>query len=128
MIHTGEKGFTAVEVLVTILIAVVLLGGGYQAYTAVLKNSETGRTHSIASNIAYEALRQEEAGISGNCTAVADHSLPWSPSYNDNLPEPYSLHSSVSCPYGTSSSISLLTVYVKYGSDAERVTHAIYTK
>lgn len=128
MTRSAQQGFTAVEVLVTLFIAVVLLGGGYQAYSSVLKNTENGRVRSMAGNVAYEALRREAANVDSSCTVVAERNLPWLSSYTTKLPTPYSVRGSVACPYGSGSTISLLTVHVRYGASTERVTHAIYTR
>lgn len=126
--YQNQAGFTAVEVLVTLFIGVVLLGGGYQAYGAVISNTERGRTHSIASNIAYEALRREADNTNTPCSPVAERNLTWHSTYNTTLPEPRSVRGSVSCPYGNGNSISLISVRVTYGQDSESVTHAIYAR
>lgn len=128
MIRRSQAGFTAVEVLVTLFIGVVLLGGGYQAYGAVLSNTENGRTHSIASNIAYEALRREADTVTGSCSPIAERALTWRSTYDTTLPLPRTVRGSVSCPYGNGNSISLVKVTVTYGQDAESVTHATYSR
>ena len=126
--YQNQAGFTAVEVLVTLFIGVVLLGGGYQAYGAVINNTERGRTQSIASNIAYEALRREADNTSAQCSPVAERNLTWQSTYNTTLPQPRSIRGSVSCPYGNGNRISLISVRVTYGQDSESVTHAIYSR
>lgn len=128
MSQRSEAGFTAVEVLVTLFIGVVLLGGGYQAYGAVINNTERGRTHSLASNIAYEALRREADTTTNQCSPIAERALAWRSTYNDTLPKPRNIYGSVSCPFGNGESISLLKVRVTYGQESESVTHAIYSR
>ncbi len=128
MTHRSQAGFTAVEVLVTLFIGVVLLGGGYQAYGAVLSNTEAGRTQGIASNIAYEALRREADTVTGSCSPIAERALTWRSTYDTTLPLPRTVRGSVSCPYGNGNSISLVKVTVTYGQDAESVTHATYSR
>lgn len=125
----ARSGFTTVEVLVTLFVAVLLLGGGYQAYSAVASNSREGRERSIASNIAYENARRVADGITGVCvpSGPTNHSsrIP----ADSTLPSNKQMTTIVTCPYGSSNStISLVNVTITYGSENVKVSHALYTK
>lgn len=119
-----EQGFTAVEVLVTLFIIGFLLAAGYQAYGLVTGDSQEVRMRAEASNIGYEALRRVSGEAAKPCvTSSPSVTIPDS----STLPLPRSISAAISCPYGTSSLISLTTVTVTYGSTNEKVVHAIYS-
>lgn len=123
-----QKGFTAVEVLVTLFIATTLLLGGYQAYTAVVGSASEGRQQGIASNIAYENLRRESGAIGANCSNQSAVDLSSRIPGDVSLSEPYSMSKRVSCPFGTSSPISKIQITLTYGPDNQKVSHAIYSR
>src|SRR5690606_31432334 len=106
-----QSGFTAVEVLVTLLIAFVLVAGSYQAYNLVVKNTADANDRSVASNIAYNQLRQEIAKVSDTCLAkVTAGTFP----AGTILPTPRNLSTAHTCPYGSSSSMTLVTTTLTY--------------
>ena len=49
--QSNQSGFTAVELLITLFIAVAFIATGYQLYTAILKDSAETRNQANASNI-----------------------------------------------------------------------------
>ncbi len=127
MIQRGtSQGFTAIEVLVTLFIVGFLLAAGYQAYSLVTGDSYEARQRSEASNIAYEALRR----ISGDATTPCSVNTTPSVSIPETtkLAPPRDITAGISCPFGTTSAISLVTVTITYGPTNETVTHAIYAR
>ncbi|HMQ96107.1 MAG TPA: prepilin-type N-terminal cleavage/methylation domain-containing protein [Candidatus Saccharibacteria bacterium] len=131
MNHQQQIGFTAVEVLITLFIAVLFIAGAYQVYGIVLNNSTESREQAIASNYAYQALRQYADQTVNNCTAsgpVNANSLL--PSSNSGLASPQ-LRVVISCPYGTTTTLKRITAYVEYKNSSgatEKVSHAILTR
>lgn len=125
------KGFTAVEVLVTLFIAVLLIGGGYQAYGLVNSNSQEARERSTASNHAYEALRRLAVAPPSTCPASPSPQDITSELPSDSgLSGPYTMTATYSCPYGSGHTISQLTVRILYGpsSPQKEVEHAVYVR
>lgn len=121
-----QSGFSAVELLITIFVAVAFLGAGYQLYAAVVRNGADTRNQTTASNIAYDYLRRYSPQATNPCTTVTPSPAPTIPS-GTTLPSA-SITATITCPYGAASGTSLITVTVTYGSSspAKQVQHATY--
>jgi Tfp pilus assembly protein PilV len=128
-------GFSAVELLITIIVAMVLLGGIWQIYTAIINDAASSRNRAKASSIAYTQARAALASLTaGSCTAQNPFSLS-SLAFNNNtapslssLPNA-SITAKIDCPYvGMSGAptISRVTVTVTYGTTGETVSHVLY--
>ncbi len=125
----ADAGFTAVELLVALVVGMLLLGSAYQLHTTVLKDSGDSQRRSQASNVAYDLLRQYQANsavVTKPCTTTSTN--PAVPAYA-NLPGS-SATVTVSCPYGTASNLSLVTVTLTYNNSngTAQVTRAITTR
>lgn len=118
--RSAQAGFTAVEVLVTLVIAALLVGGAYQAYNIVVRNTEQATQRSTASNLAYQTMRSEAAKLSTSCsTKTVNHSIATAVL----LPTP-SMQTVVTCPYGSGANkLKLVSTTLTYGS--AEVKHAI---
>lgn len=138
--QTEQSGFSAVELMISLFIAVAFIASGYQLYSVIVKDGATARYRAQASNIAYTNLRKYANQPSGNCTtgytitptptltANEIKSLPQLDSLTTGgNPRPAELSVATSCPYGTSSSIWRITVTIKYGSPQKEVSHAIFS-
>lgn len=120
----NTSGFTAIELLVAIIVAVMLLGGGYQLYSVALTSSGTAYRRATASNAAYELLRSTTNQMTSPCVVktVAN---------NLALPTTYGLTgarytTSVTCPYGTTSNLNQFTTVVTYNNpEATSVTRSL---
>jgi Tfp pilus assembly protein PilE len=118
-----ESGFTAVELLVTLFVAVAFLATGYQLYTVIIESGGTARTQAKASNIAYAALRKYAPQAVKPCVA----SSPAATIPAGSLPTPNSISVDISCPGGTgTTTTSKIQVTVTYGSPSEQVVHALF--
>jgi prepilin-type N-terminal cleavage/methylation domain-containing protein len=124
-----RDGFTAVELLVAIVVGALLLGAGYQLYSVILRESNESTRRSIASGIAYELVRQKQGELSTTKAASCTTS-----STIKTLPADSGLGQArakivVSCPYSTSSvssPISLVTATVSYTTSVnQEVSRAI---
>lgn len=122
--HAVESGFTAVELLITLFIAVAFLGTGYQLYSIVVKSSSDARMRSVASNVAYDNLRRYSSQATNPCTVVTPSPTP-SLGSNSGLSSA-AITVTFSCPFGTSSPTSKVQVSITYGLPQQEVVHAIY--
>ena len=71
----SEAGFTAVELLITLFIAVIFLGAAYQLYTVVIGDSAEARFRARASNAAYAELRKRADITTPGCTPAAEQNF-----------------------------------------------------
>ncbi|MES2876491.1 MAG: prepilin-type N-terminal cleavage/methylation domain-containing protein [Patescibacteria group bacterium] len=60
---TKQAGFTAVELLITLIIASMFLFAGYQLYTQVTRDGADANKTAIVSNVAYKKLRKEASDV-----------------------------------------------------------------
>lgn len=130
MSHAPQSGFSAIELLITIFVATAFLAAGYQLYTAVLRNGTDTRNQTTASNIAYDYVRRYSPQATSPCTIFTPNpapTIPSTPAGGIALPSP-SITASITCPYGTTSDTSLVTVTVTYGftNPQKQVQHAVY--
>lgn len=117
-----NSGLTAVELLVTIVIAALLLGAAYQLFNSILQSSSKARARAEADSIAYDILRDKQQSATNPCTA---QSIPTNAPTGTNLPTA-TVVTLISCPYGNTSPLSMVTVKVEYNDpDPQEVTRAI---
>ena len=117
-----QSGFTAVELLVSIVVGVLLLGASYQLYSVALSSSGDAQRRTQASMVAYDLLRSRQPSITVPCaTSTTTPIVPASA----NLPSATATVVA-SCPYTTSSNVTLLTATVTYDSpNTKQVSRAI---
>lgn len=125
--HHEEKGFSAIELLITLFIATAFIATGYQLYNAIILTSGAAQAQARANNIAYEYLRRYENSASIQTPCVAS-----TPLSNSSLDPVGGLSNvritvAVSCP-GTPSSLSKIAVTLTYGygSESGEVRHALF--
>ncbi|QQS22039.1 prepilin-type N-terminal cleavage/methylation domain-containing protein [Candidatus Saccharibacteria bacterium] len=121
--------FTAVELLVAIVVGVLLLGSAYQLYSVILNNSGNTQLKAKASNVAYDLLRQYTANATKPCS-----NWTLTPSISSSMPNATATVVAT-CPlneYGANSvllrasSATLITVTVSYDSpNTKQVIRAI---
>lgn len=126
MIAKNSNGFTAVELLVTLFIAVIFLIAGYTLYVTIIRDSGGALQQSRASNLAYDYMRRYAANATAPCTASTPLSNA-APTASDSNPPNARLTVVVSCPDSSRPSLSLVTVTITYGT-GEALTHAIYAR
>lgn len=117
-------GFTVVELLVAIVVAVLILAGGSQLYSLALTNSGTAQRRANASNIAYDLLRQAQATVATPCVA----SGPTAVTIDDpTIITGATAQKTITCPYASSNpNLSLISITVTYNNPETRsVTRAI---
>lgn len=122
-----QAGFSAIELLISLFIAVAFVGAGYQLYAIIVKDSGEARLRARANNIAYENLRIYSSQATSPCSAVAPSPTPPAPPATGDFGLPSaSITVTFSCPYGVADPTSKLTVQVQYGTPQQEVTHAIF--
>ncbi len=121
MIHNRAQGFTAVELLIAIVVGALLVASAYQLYSVVLASSGDAQRKAVASNLAYSTLRSSQSMATSPCTTSSSNpSVP----ADRNLPSA-TMTVSVTCPYG-SIDVSNITVTVSYDSpNTKQVSRAI---
>jgi Tfp pilus assembly protein PilV len=119
-----QQGFSAVELLITLFIAVAFIATGYQLYTIIIKDGGESRMRARASNIAYDNLRRYTPQTTDPCTVFTPTPAPSIPS-GSGLANA-SITITITCPYTTAINITKVQVSVKYGTPQQEVVHAIF--
>jgi Tfp pilus assembly protein PilV len=122
-----QAGFSAVELLISLFIAVAFVGAGYQLYALIIKNGGEARLRSRADNIAYETLRTYSPQATSPCSTVTPVPTPTLPAVTspNGLPDA-AITVTFTCPYGTSDKTSKLSVRITYGTPQKEVNHATF--
>jgi prepilin-type N-terminal cleavage/methylation domain-containing protein len=106
-----QRGFTAIELLITLFIAAAFLMSGYQLYGLIIKDSGEAKAQAVANNVVYDYLQKYQDDANDPCTAQT-------PLTNQPITETGISNATVTvaieCPYGTSFSLSKVKVSVKY--------------
>lgn len=127
-----QEGFTAVELLVALIVGVLLVGSAYQVYTTLVRESSDSLRRAQASGVAYQLIREQQKTMVGACAATeksvavpADAGLGPTATAKLVITCPYDTHN----PDGTiqsPSAMSLVAATVTYQTTArQEVTRAI---
>lgn len=124
----SEQGFSAVELLITLFVAAAFLATGYQLYYTLIETTGQSRLRAIANNIAYDKLRFYSSQATNPCTSKTNSTLAPTIPANSGLGSP-TITVTITCPYGTTRSVSRVYVQIGYGpaSSREYTQHVIYT-
>ncbi len=130
MTHTSsQQGFSAVELLITLFVAVAFIATGYQLYSTIVKDGGEARFRARASNLAYENLRRV-SDTTPACPAPAPSTIP-APS-DSGLDNPV-ITQTISAPQGCNGAswqdrVMKVEIAVVYGptSNRQTVSHAVY--
>ena len=122
--YPNDSGFSAVELLITLFIAVAFIGTGYQLYSIIINDGGAARTRAKASNIAYDNLRRYAPQATNPCSV-------FTPTPTATIPAGSGLSNASitvvpTCPYTTAITITKLQVTVRYGAPQQEVVHAMY--
>jgi Tfp pilus assembly protein PilV len=120
-----QAGFSAVELLISMFIAVAFMGAGYLLFAVIVKDGSDARYQSRDSSIAYENLRTYTLNATTPCS-VSSPAAPAIPATGPNALPNATMYIKLECPYGTSDPTTKLSVRVVYGTPAQEVTHAIF--
>lgn len=128
-----ERGFTAVELLITLFIAAVFLFAGYQLYIQVIRDGRDADRTAQLSNIVYQKMREASAQVTAaypsGCNAAAEAT---SNTTNESVSGigTVTYTKTIKCPYGVSPvvDIFLIKITATYTADGaqKKVEHATY--
>jgi Tfp pilus assembly protein PilE len=126
--HDRQRGFTTVELLITLFVAAAFLATGFMLYTAIVRNGADSRQMTQVNDVAYAKLRALASTTPACSTTPTVVSSTPSISGVSNP----TLTTTISAPYGCpwDNSIMKAQVTITYGPDSNRqeVDHAIYVK
>lgn len=126
MIRQHDSGFSAVELLISLFIAVLFLAAGHQLFTTIMLSSGESQQRAKASNLAYNYLREYSANTGASCSSAVIKSYESLPTPPDGLSNVFVSVGKV-CPNASIPSLSKINVTVYYG-DGKIVSHAIYAR
>ncbi len=130
-INSKQSGFSAVELLITLFIAAAFMISGFQLYALVIKDGGEASTQARAENAATEYLQRYKSSATHICTVqipvvnstpLTDYPITVSGLSN------VTVSVAITCPYSSTTSISKVAVFIKYGSPQQTITSATYVK
>jgi len=126
--HKSTKGFSAIELLVTLFIAMIFLSIGYTLYGIIVNSSSVSRHKAQADNIAYEYLRRYEATVTNPCVQTNPVSnVAVTGATAADLASP-TVTINITCPNSTVTLLSTVKVTVSYkeGGVQRNVFHEVF--
>ncbi|MBM3210318.1 hypothetical protein FJZ39_03185 [Candidatus Saccharibacteria bacterium] len=119
-------GFSAVELLVTLFVAIIFLSACYALYTAVIDDGGSTRARARASAIASEQL---DIVIADNHACQTTRVLTPAPPSDSKLDNPV-ITATITAPYGCpwTDKVKKVNIRVQYGPNTNRqeVNHAMF--
>ncbi len=123
MRSNSENGFTAIELLVTLVVASMFLFSGYQLYTQVNRDGADANQAAIVSGLTRERLRQVTTTITPTCTATPETPIVENVTVTGVGNVRYTIN--VSCPFTDTPSLRYIKVDALYDS-TKTLQHATY--
>lgn len=126
-----SKGFSTIELIITLFVASAFLFSGYQLYTMIIKDGGETRAQARASNAAYGYLQDYKANDTYMQSACAEPAAGLLPDDKDISTEVSKLANpkltvKITCPYETTApTVTKIEVTIKYGNN-KSVTQATY--
>lgn len=136
----NQRGFTTIELLVTLFVATAFVGAFSQIFTVIDRAAAEARWQSAASNLAYSNLRRyatagDTSFICNSTTnLVTNPSAPGQVLHTTNysastsgLPGTATVEVRAYAPMGCGTDVSLkIIATTTYGSPARKAVHATY--
>lgn len=139
MIHlsTNEEGFTAIELLITLIVASIFLFSGYQLYVQVTRDGADANKTAVLSNVVYERmtkLAKDTTSLAGNQAGCGTTSISTPAATVENVAGVGSVtfQNKVRCPRATTpgnlTDLFYIEVEATYtdGGVSKQVRHATY--
>lgn len=126
----NNQGFSAVELLVSLVVASIFLFAGYAFYNTIVRYSVESRNRANADRIAYDYLRRYEPSIPVSCTTGSTllnrQALP-SSADTSGMANPR-ISVILSCPSPSIANLSKLVARVEYveRGQSKVIEQAIY--
>lgn len=132
----SQQGFSAVELLITLVIASIFLFAGYQLYLQVTRAGGDADKTAKLSNITYERMKKQAALVTAAAPSgcAASSETDNNPGVAENITGlgTITFRTIIDCPYSTTpgslTDIFLIKVEASYteGGSTRRVQHAIF--
>ncbi len=118
--YKNQKGFSAVELLVTLFVAAAFLFIGYELFTIITDDKGEAQSKARASTVAYEYLQQYKSSATNPCTSQS----PLTNTDVNNIDGISSVKISISitCPYTETPEISKITSNIKYNNPQKELS------
>lgn len=118
--HLSQAGFTAIELLITLLIASMFLFSGFQLYTQVNRDGSDANKSARVSNLISEKIRAKAAESTG-CTPPNT-----TVTTNETSVGPVTYVTSVTCPNSDVSTMRYIKVTATYDNPSRVMEQATY--
>jgi prepilin-type N-terminal cleavage/methylation domain-containing protein len=126
-----QSGFSAVELLITLLIAAIFLISGFELYAAIIKNGADARRLASAGSVITDYIQRYKSTATNPCTAQTP--LTNSSITVFGLPN-VTITVAINCPYNSGSytaettpqTVSEIVATLKYGTPQQIVSNATY--
>jgi len=119
----SQAGFSAIELLITLLIGSLFIIMGYQLYSVSIANGAEARQEAIASDTAYAELQKLNTSGTGVATCPGTPTVTTANVLSNTAVQT----TTISCPYPTDfPKIRLVLVNVKYTKNDVEASHAMY--
>lgn len=116
-----QEGFTAIELLITLLIASMFLFSGYQLYTQVNRDGSDANQSARVSNLVSEKVRATIASSTATCGAVIAPVTT-----NETGVGSVTYTTSVTCPNSDVPTMRLIKITATYGNPVKTMEQATY--
>ena len=123
----NDKGFSAVELLIALILATVFILAGYQVATSIIRSGAESEQLAKAANIAHEYLRRNSTSADPCAASTPVNNAV--PDNSDGLPNAR-VTVVRSCPNTSITSLSKITSTVTYGptNASKTVSHAVFVE
>jgi Tfp pilus assembly protein PilV len=114
-----ELGFSAIELMITLFIAVSFFTAGYQIYSLITSDGFETRSRALANNTAYDYLQRYKPDSTASCT-------PSAPLSNQAITVAtltnVTISISITCSQINDINVAKETVTIKYGTPSKSIT------
>lgn len=118
-----ESGFTAIELLITMIIASMFLFSGYQLYSQVNRDGAEANQAARVSNLVSEKLQSTIASPTATCGATIPNQTVTAAGVGS-----VSYVTTVTCPNSGVPTLRLVKVRATYGNPVKTLEHATYAR
>ena len=127
MDSSTDRGFTIVEMIVTVLVAAMMVGIFYQLFVSIVQAGAAARKDAAAHDVVSALIKRYPTtySVSGDVNCVADTEVTTTNGTSSEIGA-YTETLSATCPYTSSPSITKITGVVTYNNGASSVTQAAY--
>jgi prepilin-type N-terminal cleavage/methylation domain-containing protein len=120
--HYAQEGFTAVELLITLIIASMFIIAGFQLYSQVTRDGAEANKVAIVSNKVNERLQNLMSDSAVTCTTTRSPQT-----ITETGVGPVTYTTTISCPNPSVPTLKLLKVEASYNNNAKKLQHAAYS-